>query len=137
MGKNTKYYQLKTPVMNRELILDNCVRLSQFYKNEFNIEGLKSEISIVADSFKGLLDTYSRILDYNGAPPRNLSRLYLTNDAFDKMINELYEMDITVEYLYLNQNCCFNYNGYYWEVLNEDAIKKAKLDAIIKSKNNQ
>lgn len=123
--------------MTRELILENCVRISQFYKNEIHADGLKSEISLVSESLKSLLDTCTRILDYNGAPPRNLSRLYLTSDAFDKMINELYEMDITVEYLFLNQNCCFQYNGFYWEVLNECAIKKKRQVVLDKIKNNQ
>lgn len=123
--------------MTRELILDNCIRLSQFYKNEINIEGLKSEISLVEESFKGLLETYGRILDYNGAPIRNLSRLYLTNDAFEGMINELNKMNITIEFLYPNLSCSFQSNGYHWEVLNEDQIAKNRQETIEKIKNNQ
>lgn len=123
--------------MTRELILDNCIRISQFYNNEINYEGLKSEISIVSESLKGLLDTYTRILDYNGAPPRNLSRLYITNEAFIKMLDEINNIGIAMTYTFSNHTCYFEYNGYNWEVINEDEAKKERQKTLDKIKKNQ
>lgn len=123
--------------MTRELIFENCLRLSTFYKNDINPNGLKSEISVVDESFKSLLKVYGRILDYNGAPARNLSRLYINDEAFDKMLNELYEIGVAIDYLYMNHSCSFSYVGYYWEVINEDAIKAATEDIINKTTNQQ
>jgi hypothetical protein len=111
--------------MTRELILENCIRISQFFKNKYTVDELKSEISIVEESIIGLLKIYGRILDFNGAPARDLSTLYLTDDAYDKMDNKLIEMGIKVDYKYLNHSCWFQYDGYHWVVINEDAIRKS------------
>jgi hypothetical protein len=118
--------------MTKELIIENCRRLIDFYKCNTNVYDLRFELT-----FKGLLDVYGWILDYNGAPVRNLSRLYLTDEAFNEMISEVYQMDIIVDRLYMTTSCCFLYNGYYWEIINQEEVKRNREELLAKIKNNQ
>jgi hypothetical protein len=46
-------------------------------------------------------------------------------------------MDIIVDRLYMTTSCCFLYNGYYWEIINQEEVKRNREELLAKIKNNQ
>jgi hypothetical protein len=114
-------------------IIDNCTRLSRFYKG-----GDHPIVRKYMVSPEGLLKLCGRILDYNGAPAKNVSRLYLDNEDYMDLINYIQP----IEEAGLVQNgvlsCLFVYYGYQWEVQNEDEINKQRVyvDELLKNKAN-
>ena len=104
--------------MTKESIIKNLKRLISFYENDDYLSGIK-----FIETPSGLLDTYSRILDVNGAPRSGLSILYLFGNDFSEMktwaekeAEDFKFFDSNRVGFILPQYFSFSYSGYYWVV---------------------
>lgn len=118
--------------MTKELIAENLGRILHSYKDIIGAGSLVYDVST-----KGMLDIYASVLDWNGAPARNLSRIYLNDQVWDSFKREVHMLPITGYDEHKDINCLFLYSGYYWEVMNEDAIKRQIEERNNLMKNNQ
>jgi len=108
--------------MTKELIIENCQRICQFYKSQYL--GMDNIKTVTA---KELLRQYGAILDWNGAPARNLSVIYLPEKEYEEFRREVDELNIEAFHkngVYFETGCVFIYDGYYWVIHNEDAEKR-------------
>lgn len=119
--------------MTKELIAENLGRVLSFYKSDFGAGSLVYDISA-----KGMLDIYANVLDCNGAPARNLSRLYLNDQVWDEFKLDICSLRISDYSERYGIGISLLYSGYYWEILNEDGIKREKEEYHKNcTKNNQ
>lgn len=111
--------------MTRELILENLHRLFCFLKDNTVYNSVIKDVST-----KGLLDAYACVLDINGAPVRNLSRIYLNDTVWNEFKHDVWSLSISDYSERYDVGLSFYYSGYFWEVLNEDGIKRQREEYI-------
>lgn len=117
--------------MTLETIIENCNRIMQFFKQDI------MPLPIGEPCAKELLKWVGRILDFNGASARNQSRLYLSQTDFESLIKDIKDQKIIVEESHITEaGCNFLYDCYYWEVVNEDYVRKTRINYLELSKQN-